>query len=279
MSSIAVSVVIPNYNRGHLIRAAVESALSSGDVAVEVLVCDDGSTDDSESVVRGVADPRVRWLPGARSGGPAVPRNRGVREAKGEWVAFLDSDDTWLPGKLDAQLRELRRTGDRACSTNAFRCVPGQSGSAALLYDSLPSTITLADQLSTNFVITSSMVALTSDLRRVGGFPETSSLQVYEDYALWLRLAQLGPIRALPTPYVHYRDDVATSIRGGMALELRCTFNALRDFTAWRRAQDPAIRATWRERTTMARQVAGLVSVRAVVARTVRSRQWRMSSA
>ena len=97
-----------------------------------MLVCDDGSTDGSAGVVEAFDDPRVRWLPGAASGGPAAPRNRGIAAARGEWVAFLDSDDTWREGKLEAQLRLLESTlRASACTTNAYRCLPGRPGRRA----------------------------------------------------------------------------------------------------------------------------------------------------
>ena len=279
VSPRSVSVVIPNYNRGPLLRAAVASALDSGDVEVEVLVCDDGSSDGSKDVVREIGDERVRWLPGARSGGPAGPRNRGIRAAGGEWVAFLDSDDTWVRGKLAAQLDEIDASGATACATNANRCLPGREEPVGTLYPLLPPTITLADQLSANLVVTSSVLVSTAKVREAGGFPERPSRTIYEDYALWLRLAQLGPICALDAPWVNYRDDSATSIRGTMGLELRCTFNALRDFADWRASRQPPVPTAWDERVRMTRQLAGLVSVRDMVARTVRRGTGRTSSA
>src|SRR4051794_29294194 len=118
-----VSVVIPTHNRAHTLRPAVLSALGQDDVDVEVLVCDDGSTDGSRSIVEALGDKRVQWLSGPRSGGPSVPRNRGVDAAKGEWVAFLDSDDVWYQGKLGAQLAALAADSAQACATNAIRLV------------------------------------------------------------------------------------------------------------------------------------------------------------
>lgn len=257
-----MSVVIPNFNRGHLLAAAVASALSQEQTELEVLVCDDGSTDDSESVVNSFADPRVRWLAGSHTGGPAGPRNRGLNAASGKWVAFLDSDDTWRGGKTKAQVDRLNKTGALACATNAYRLPPVGDTPAGLLYSELPATIRLSDQLARNYVITSSLMASTTELRRVGGFPEVPVRSIFEDYALWLRLAHEEPIVTLDHPWVNYRDDAATSHRGGMTSELRCAVNTVRDFTRWRRTQDPGLRITSSEWVTIAGQLSRLLPVR-----------------
>ena len=111
MPDFIVSVIIPTYNRQHTLLAAIQSALSQTLPPLEVLVCDDGSTDGSAEAVAALDDPRVRWLTGPHAGYPAVPRNRGLREARGEWVAFLDDDDVWLPEKLAVQKKMLYATG------------------------------------------------------------------------------------------------------------------------------------------------------------------------
>lgn len=99
-----VSVVLPTYNRAHVMGRALRSVLTQDFSDFEVLVVDDASTDDTESVIHSFGDSRVRYLREPRNGGPNAARNRGLREARGEFVAFLDSDDEWLPGKLTRQL-------------------------------------------------------------------------------------------------------------------------------------------------------------------------------
>ncbi|CAN5632117.1 hypothetical protein BH10ACT10_BH10ACT10_02940 [soil metagenome] len=268
--SVSVSVVVPPPNRAELLAAAVASALDQPGVDVEVLVCDDGATDGSAAVVAAIEDPRVRWLPGPASGGPAVPRNRGVAAARGEWVAFLDSDDRWRSGKLRAQLDRLDQTGGDACVTNAFRCVPGDLSAPGLMHDRLPPLITLDNQLERNLVMTSTVLARTTTLRRLGGFPEKSGRTLFEDYALWLRLAQERPVSVVDEPWVDYRDEAAASVRGTMASELTCTAHALEDFVHWRRQGADPVRTTAREVWVMARQLGRLVAVRDIVRRTLR---------
>ena len=101
-----VSVVIPAYNSGRTIRATVESALDQTVGDLEVIVVDDGSQDETVPVVKAIEDPRVR-LVRLPNGGAAAARNTGILEARGRWVALLDSDDLWVPDKLERQLLVL----------------------------------------------------------------------------------------------------------------------------------------------------------------------------
>ncbi len=107
-----LSVVIPTWNRARLVCEAVESALAQSPGGVEVIVVDDGSTDGTGEVLARRFGSRVRVLRQASRRGPGAARNAGVREARGHLLAFLDSDDLWLPGKLDAELGVLERFPD-----------------------------------------------------------------------------------------------------------------------------------------------------------------------
>ena len=105
-----VSVVIPAHNRADLLRRAITSVLRQTYPDFEVLVADDGSTDATEAIVAGFQDARVRLLRLGMRGGPARARNHGIQVARSEIVAFLDSDDEWLPTKLEWQLGRLARS-------------------------------------------------------------------------------------------------------------------------------------------------------------------------
>ncbi len=115
----SVSVVIPVYNRAHSIRRSVDSALAQGEgtPAVNVIVVDDGSSDNLEAALAPYGD-KVLLLRHQSNAGAAAARNTGVTAATGEFVAFLDSDDVWLPGKLSAQLAAMRDGGWRASCTS-----------------------------------------------------------------------------------------------------------------------------------------------------------------
>lgn len=103
-----VSVVIPVFNGAPFVAKAVESVLAQGVPNVEIIVVDDGSTDGTQTVLAGLAETAgIRWFQ-QDHGGPARSRNRGIGEAKGEFIALLDCDDLWLPDKLEAQLAVMR---------------------------------------------------------------------------------------------------------------------------------------------------------------------------
>lgn len=109
MTRPLLSVVIPTRNRAHLVCEAIESALSQRDGQVEVIVVDDGSTDDTANVLARGFGSRIHLVRMPCRRGAGAARNAGVRLATGELLAFLDDDDLWLPGKLDAELRTFKR--------------------------------------------------------------------------------------------------------------------------------------------------------------------------
>jgi glycosyltransferase involved in cell wall biosynthesis len=111
-TSPLLSVVIPTWNRARMVCEAVESALSQRAGQIEVIVVDDGSTDDTADVLARVFGSRIRLLRLPERRGVGAARNAGVRLARGELLAFLDSDDLWLPGKLDAELGVFERFPD-----------------------------------------------------------------------------------------------------------------------------------------------------------------------
>ena len=106
-----VSVVVPTHNRSGLLAQTLHSVLWQRGVDLEVLVVDDGSTDDTAEVVAALGDPRVRLLRHATPRGVSAARNRGVAAASGRWLAFCDDDDLWAPDKLARQLAAAQQTG------------------------------------------------------------------------------------------------------------------------------------------------------------------------
>ncbi len=108
-----ISVIIPTYNRAHQVPKAVGSALEQVGIECEVIVIDDGSADHTEEALAAFKD-RIRYIK-TENGGVSAARNRGILEAEGDWIAFLDSDDTWHPEKLKKQWECLTRTGAKVC--------------------------------------------------------------------------------------------------------------------------------------------------------------------
>jgi teichuronic acid biosynthesis glycosyltransferase TuaG len=187
---------------------------------LEVIVCDDHSSDDSLKRIGEIAlmDKRVRVVAlDSNSGLPAVPRNQGIKMAQGEWLAFLDSDDKWHPEKLERQLEALKRSGLKACSTNAA----GSSGSRLLTRAN--DRLTFSDLLADNKIITSSFLVQRSVLAEAAAlFPESIKLKAVEDYVLWLKLATITDICFIAAPLVDYSENSPDSVRSsGLLVFLR----------------------------------------------------------
>jgi glycosyltransferase involved in cell wall biosynthesis len=107
-----VSVVIPTYNRAGKVRKSVESVLAQSFTDLEVIVVDDGSSDDTEQTLKEAFGDRIRYFY-QHNQGASVARNRGIEESRGEWIAFLDSDDLWEKDKIEWQLKAMERLGSK----------------------------------------------------------------------------------------------------------------------------------------------------------------------
>ncbi len=120
-----ISVIIPTWNRAETLGKAISSALNQTFPPFEIVVCGvDGSPD--QEIFNLINDPRMRWIEGGRDGLASIPRNRGIKASRGEWLAFLDSDDEWLPDKLEKQLEQAKKMNSGAVCSDAIRYVPSQ---------------------------------------------------------------------------------------------------------------------------------------------------------
>lgn len=192
-----VSVIIPTYNRAGLIGETIENVLQQTYTNIELIVVDDGSTDDTQSVLSSYGD-RIRWI-AQENAGPAAARNRGIAIAKGEIIAFQDSDDAWHPTKITRQVSLLQRGGDSVicclCNTTvelADRVV--RSFELAPVNPSIEEGIWLnaTEVLATRCILFNQAAAIRRDvLIRIGGFDE--SFRLMEDVELALRLSLEGP--------------------------------------------------------------------------------------
>lgn len=230
-----ISVIIPTWNRALSVKRAITSALRQTYPPCEILVCDDGSTDGTEEVVRSMGDSRVRWIAGDHAGCPAVPRNRGIAASMGSWLAFLDSDDEWYPEKLEAQVALVRKTGARAVCTNAYREVDGII--KGLMISGGTGTLHFSDLVRDNKVICSSVLVDRSVLHQTGGFPEHPALRVGEDLCLWLKISRLAPIAYADEAFIVYKDAPTTSVRSHGPTAAVQRQRAYQSFVAWRWGQ------------------------------------------
>lgn len=215
-----VSVIMPTYNCAAYIRQAIDSVLGQRDASLELIVVDDGSTDDTAAILASYGD-RLRVLRQA-NGGVAAARNAGLRAARGEFVGFLDADDLWLPWKLAVQLQHLRRHPDVGVVYAAWQVwrsqrdgsfgtpptcqappddgvVPLEEAGSGWLYNRL---------LEDCIIHTSAVLLRRSLLARVGLFDE--ALRRGEDYDLWLRLSRETRIDKLACCVSVYRFHTAS---------------------------------------------------------------------
>lgn len=210
-----VSVIIPTYNRAKLLPSAIESILSQTYTNWELYIVDDGSTDDTESVVGKYVNNKIHYIKCDHSGVHAVVRNIGIRKARGEWVAFLDDDDLWLPNKLERQIDVVNRRKDVGLiCTNGYRKTQETHKESFQLYFRLPARIAdfcFEDLVRDNFVIHSSVLVRREALLSVGGYDEDR--RICCDYELWLRLSLSTRFERIEQPLVIYRDIPKQSLR------------------------------------------------------------------
>lgn len=205
-----VSVVIPTFQRAAVLREAIRSALVQREVPLEVLVVDDGSTDQTPELLAAQRDERLRWVR-QENRGQAAARNRGIALSRAPWVAFLDSDNLWPADRLARQFGALARAPDvdvvygislELGGARRFGRAPARDGRA------------LSEQLlDGNFVPFNTSLVRREALRRVGGFDET--LRSAEDYDLWLRLSADARFLFVDTVCAFYRispDSISSDL-------------------------------------------------------------------
>ena len=260
-----VSVIIPTHNRARIIGRAIESALGQTYDRVEVIVADDGSTDDTRSMVEAYG-PKVVYVRQPNAGVSAA-RNFGMRHARGEFVAFLDSDDAWRRWKIEAQVMALSRNpnagvvwtdmsavdeSDRVTAHRYLRemysayekvdlgstlsplcelgaissSVPEEFSGSAVRTGDLSTAILLG-----NLIHTSTVLFRRSWCERTGGFDE-SYVRAGEDYEFYIRLTSAGPVVFIDAPSTLYRIGAADQLTAP-AMLLEIARNNLRAVQKW----------------------------------------------
>lgn len=217
---LTVSVVIPSFNSASFIGEAIDSVSRQTCPADEIIVVDDGSTDNTRQVIRGL---QVKYIH-QKNAGPSAARNTGIRHSRGDLVAFLDADDVWLPHKLAIQTKALEIHPDAGFSfSTVWNLYAGSDPKIShtpyyppqlvnwlrhkdvkdsAVYGSVYELL-----LNKNCVATSSMVVRRDLIQRVGSFD--ISRRISEDYDCWIRLARVSPAVFIKLPVSRYRivDD------------------------------------------------------------------------
>jgi len=217
-----VSVVIPTYNRKSVLLESIASVQNQTVRELEILVCDDGSTDGSSDAVGLLMqrDARIRWIPGEHSGYPGISRNRGIRAAAGEWIAFQDSDDLWLPQKLERQLRIPDSISDaRFIYSYAVTQFPDGSRKRMTPFRVRRQGRVFETLLLHSVIQTPTVLVRRDALDQAGLFDEQMKLTIAEDYELYLRLAAEFSFYFVAEELVICRpqhDSISADVFGGL---------------------------------------------------------------
>lgn len=197
-----VSVIMPTHNRAHLLERSMRSVLSQTYRNIELIVVDDASTDETERVVEGIEDRRVRYIRHETNRGAAAARNTGIEASSGPYIAFQDSDDEWLVQKLERQMRVLLGCGP---GVDAIYCgfLLCNSGSAVYVpgdHVKVREGDILAQLLRGNFVSTQTLLVRRACIQDAGLFDER--LPRFQDWELAIRLAERTSFRLIDEPLV-----------------------------------------------------------------------------
>lgn len=191
-----VSVIIPTYNKAQYLKKAVESVLNQTYKKIEVIVIDDGSTDNTAEIVKSFNDPRIIYF-WKENKGPAVARNTGIKKAKGKYIVFLDSDDLWLKEKLETQIDFMEKNSEIGLlGTGCYEMTDKGKVIGKKIFPT-SNEILQKDLIKYNPFIQSSIMTRKEIFDKVGLWYD-EKFRESEDYDLWLRIAGNYKIANLP---------------------------------------------------------------------------------
>jgi len=219
MSRPLVSVIVGVYNKQRDIEECLRSVLAQSVADLELIVIDDGSSDRGVSVVQAIQDSRIQLIRHQpNSGLPAIPRNIGIRQAQGDYIAFLDADDLWMPNKLQQQIAYMEAHPEYPLTHTQCGVVNEAGEDLYLRHEGglLPSGEYLHHLLEHCTISISSVVATKKLVADVGLFNEGKWLKAREDYEWLLRAAALTPFGLISDCLTQYRasDDSISHVSG-----------------------------------------------------------------
>jgi teichuronic acid biosynthesis glycosyltransferase TuaG len=217
LASDLVSIITPAYRAAEFVGATIQSVQTQDHEVWEMLIVDDCSPDDTCARIEAfsIADPRVRLIRQSQNAGPAAARNVALAKAQGRYIAFLDSDDLWMPNKLSTQLRFMQQN-NAAVTYTEFRRIT-QDGVQVGRRVAVPRKLTYHALLCNTAIVTSSVIL---DRDKTG--PVSMPDAPYDDYALWLRLLRSGHIAwGLQADLVRYRMVAGSVSRSKRTSALR----------------------------------------------------------
>jgi len=191
---------MPSYNTGRFIKETIESVLAQSYPAWELIIVDDCSTDDTDDVVsQYLADKRIRYIKNDTNSGAAVSRNRALREAKGKWIAFLDSDDLWEPDKLQKQISFMRDNGYHFSYTNYIEIDEESKANGK----SVTGPKRISKHAMYNYCWMGCLTVM-YDADTVG-LIQIADIKMNNDYAMWLKVCKKANCYLLDETLARYR--------------------------------------------------------------------------
>lgn len=222
-----ITIIIPSYNRADYIAETIESVLAQTYRNIEVIIIDDGSTDNTREIVERYV-PQVQYVYQQNSERGAS-RNHGLRLAKGEYISFLDSDDLWMPEKLAADVEFIEaRPNVGVVYTDALQ-IDSNGKYLKKLKAGRHSGIVTKHILRENFIRIGAHLILTDKARETGGFNEDRELSGSEDWEFWVRLSTMTEFAYNPVAFVKIRTHEANTMSNpaGMERSMKCAVEIL----------------------------------------------------
>lgn len=209
-----VSIIMPSYNTASYIKESIQSVLNQTYTNWELIIVDDCSTDETEEVLAEITDSRIKYLKNEENSGAAISRNKALREARGQWIAFLDSDDLWMSDKLEKQINFMKNNGYSFSYTNYEEI--DVNGNRTGIKVTGPKKITKAGMF--NYCWPGCLTVM-FDANKVG-LIQIENIKKNNDYAMWLRVCQKADCYLLDESLGKYRRGRNGSISTHNYVEL-----------------------------------------------------------
>jgi glycosyltransferase involved in cell wall biosynthesis len=214
-----VSVIIPTYNRVHLVGRAIRSVLEQSYQNFELIIVDDGSTDETEALLRMFQekDLRIKCIKHGRNEGGSAARNAGIKQAKGKFLVFLDSDDEWLPGKLASEVDVALQYPQYIIYAFGYSFVHEGTG-RMVSHLSKKQVVNQKNVLRQECLATNDFMVRKDAIEAIGCFDE--NLPARQDWDLWIRITSLGQGKQMPlnmvNKYLHHSGQISAGITAKM---------------------------------------------------------------
>lgn len=207
MDNGLVSIIMPSYNTAKYISYSIESVLNQTYKNWELIIIDDCSTDNTDEIIKKYnSEERIKYLKNEKNSGAAISRNRGLKEAKGKWIAFLDSDDLWKPEKLANQIRFMKKN-NIYFSYTCYNEI-NENGDNTGVYVRGPKKITKTGMYNYCWM---GCLTVMYDAERIG-LIQIKNIKKNNDYAMWLKVCKKAKCYLLDENLASYRKGRTGSI-------------------------------------------------------------------